>query len=349
MVDRKFYSLFFLDSDTERYIWASWLTFVLLSSAIGDSAILLSSLKYNAFKLHESIVVIIQHMAVGDLLITTTCVFPATVTLISQQWIFGTTFCYIKVYLGNVGWISTSCFICAMGFCKLVLLMSPKYSRNLTRRNAQMLCFGIWIISLPAAALAFLYFLYKLDFDFATCDELHYTFYSKNDIPEHSWRNYVQYLIMLIPVKTTFILLITILLFRQLLKARKLARRARKRARWQGIITVMLTALFHLVSYMPIIVREVAESHIREQYGLSEYVYLARISYTILYLNVVGNVFIYTLTVPSFRSFLKTTLQKFGGNLLKFNSPGPNSQETRVENHLSNTPTCLSSTRSTLA
>ena len=328
MADRKFYCLFFPGSDTERYVWASWLTLVLLSSTIGDTAILVSSLKYNAFKLHESIVVIIQHMAIGDLLITSTCVFPAAVTLVSRQWIFGTKFCYVKVYLGSVGWISTSCFICAMGMCKLVLLMSPKYSRNLNGRNAQMLCLGIWIFSLPAAALAFLYFVYKLDFDFATCDEHYYKFYSKNDIPENSWRKYLQYLIMFIPVKTTFIFLITILLFRQLLKARKLARRARKRARWQGLITVMLTAMFHLVSYIPIIVRETADSHIRDKYGLNTYVYLARISYTILYLNVVGNVFIYTFTVPSFRIFLKTTLQKLGENLLiKFNSSGPDCQD----------------------
>ena len=59
-----------IDNDTVRYSFAGWYVFVLLSSFIGDTTILVSSVKYRAIRLHKLIVVIIQHIAACDLLVT---------------------------------------------------------------------------------------------------------------------------------------------------------------------------------------------------------------------------------------------------------------------------------------
>ena len=59
---------FGIKNDTERYLWASWFVFVFLSSLLGDSLILIASIKYKAFNLHKMIVTFIQHIAVSDLL-----------------------------------------------------------------------------------------------------------------------------------------------------------------------------------------------------------------------------------------------------------------------------------------
>ena len=54
-------------SDAERYSWASYYIFVIVSSLIGDSIILYASNKRGAFHLNAFIVTIMQHIAVTDL------------------------------------------------------------------------------------------------------------------------------------------------------------------------------------------------------------------------------------------------------------------------------------------
>ena len=65
---------FGIKNDTERYLWAGWLAFVVVSSLLGDSLILIASIKYNAFNLHKMIVTFIQHIAVCDLLQSVGCI-----------------------------------------------------------------------------------------------------------------------------------------------------------------------------------------------------------------------------------------------------------------------------------
>ena len=47
-------------NDGLRHAWASYLIFIVVSSFIGDSTILIASIRYKAFKLHKLIVVVIQ-------------------------------------------------------------------------------------------------------------------------------------------------------------------------------------------------------------------------------------------------------------------------------------------------
>ena len=82
-------TLYGVETAAERYSWLGWLTFVLFTSLIGDTTILIASIKYNAFKLHDCMVVFIQHIAVGDLLITLFGVVPMIVVLIAKKWVFG--------------------------------------------------------------------------------------------------------------------------------------------------------------------------------------------------------------------------------------------------------------------
>ena len=70
-------ALFGFKSNTERYLWAGWLAFVVVLSLLGDSLILIASIKYKAFNLHKMIVTFIQHIAVNDLLSAIGSVAPA--------------------------------------------------------------------------------------------------------------------------------------------------------------------------------------------------------------------------------------------------------------------------------
>ena len=46
--------------DAARYTWAGYFLFVIISSLIGDTTILIASIRYKAFKLHKVTVTIIQ-------------------------------------------------------------------------------------------------------------------------------------------------------------------------------------------------------------------------------------------------------------------------------------------------
>ena len=80
---------FGIQNDALRYTWAAYNIFILLSSFIGDTTILVASIKYRALKVHKLIVVIVQQIAVCDLLMSAVFVFPRVVSLIVNKWVFG--------------------------------------------------------------------------------------------------------------------------------------------------------------------------------------------------------------------------------------------------------------------
>ena len=92
-------TLYGIKSGPVRYLWAGYLVFVLLSSLIGDTIILIASIRYRAFKLHKVIVVIIQHIAVCDLLVSVTFTTARTISLLVNTNVLGGALCYLSPYL----------------------------------------------------------------------------------------------------------------------------------------------------------------------------------------------------------------------------------------------------------
>ena len=90
-------------SDVERFIWAAWLFLIFSSSLIGDTIVLLASVKYGAFKIQVVIVTFIQHMAVCDLLISLVCILPHSISLVTKSWVFGSALCYLACYVQYYG------------------------------------------------------------------------------------------------------------------------------------------------------------------------------------------------------------------------------------------------------
>ena len=84
-----------IKSDAVKYAWEVFLIFVAISSLIGDSTILVASIKYKAIKLQKTIVVLIQHIAVSDLMVVLTAVIPKIVSIIAYKWVFGNLTCEV--------------------------------------------------------------------------------------------------------------------------------------------------------------------------------------------------------------------------------------------------------------
>ena len=166
-------TMFGMKNDSERYLWAGWLSFVFLSSLLGDSLILIASINYKAFNLHKMIVTFIQHIAVCDLLNTVGCTAPAVVSAISNT---VSPYRFIDLVRLFIGWstlATSSLFISALTLGKLLLLKYPLKLSSLLKRHAHKLCGGIWVVSIFIPALQLIFENDDIMFDYRTYNSLY--------------------------------------------------------------------------------------------------------------------------------------------------------------------------------
>ena len=106
---------------------------------------------------------------------------------------------------------------------------------------------------------------------------------------------------------TVIVVTTSVQLVKHLMYARRVAHRARGNLRWQGIATVVLTATVYCFSFFPKGVHMIIRPYVQSN---SYQVIASRVTETLMYFNVAANFFVYSLTVPSFRLFLKTRIKQ---------------------------------------
>ena len=298
------YVEFRMQSKTERYIWATYLIFVFLSSLIGDSLILYASTKKEAFKLNKFIVTILQHIAISDTLFAIFSVLPSAISLLADSWVLGDIMCYVRVYSGHFFFPSGMFFIATLTTSKLILLKYPLWAANLTKRMAH----GIFcVVSLIAFSFPIFFIQVKWDdikFDYRTytCDYMYSSEISMKLVPFFiSLNNFAPNIIIVTTTLPTLIYLI---------KARKSAKRVRGSVPRQGTVTVVLTALVCSMSNLPTIASHIWKASIQDGDDKIN-VYFSRAAKFLLVINIMSNFYIYTLTIRSFRKFLWTRFSLF--------------------------------------
>jgi hypothetical protein len=138
-------ALYDIENDVERFILLSWSIIVLLGSLIGDSVILIGTIKYKAIRQHKIIITVIQHMAVCDLLQTVFRIFPFTLAFITDHWVLGQLLCHVEE---NIGWIcggSTIFLTCSMTTFKLIIIKRPLRAGTWTSTLGHMICGAMWL------------------------------------------------------------------------------------------------------------------------------------------------------------------------------------------------------------
>ena len=295
-----------IKSDVPRYAWAGFLLFVTASSLIGDSIILIASFKYRAFKLHKVLVVIIQHIALCDLMVTTTNVLPKLVSLISRGWVFGNLLCNLAAYTSYFFEGTGLFLICNMTTTKVLLLKYPFRYRAISVKKIHMVCGACWLATLILIAIALIilaldgndiYFSYR-------------TYYCDFGFTAEIWK-WMKPLLAGIAVFIPNCLVVASTVY-LLAKAKEVAHRGRKSLKWQGIITTVLTAIFYGISVLPFVVYAVGEQIVPDD-GESTSFYRTsfyRIAESSLYLNTISNFYIYSLSVQSFRDFIRSRIQQ---------------------------------------
>ena len=299
MISSNNYTVFEIHSTAERYSWAAYHLFVLLSSLIGDTLILYATFQKDAYKLHTFLVTVIQYIAVSDLAYAMTGVLPGSLALIANTWVLGDTMCYVVVYGRYLSYLSGMCLIAVLTTSKLLLLNNPTLSTHMTKRTAHLVC-TLALIPSFTAVISMLA-LYQDDVEFE------YKIYACNyKFRAEIWQN------LLLPIFSVFTMFIpnivivatTIPTLKYLYTATRSARRAGGSVPWQGTLTVALTAVVYCISTLPFgicISFFMVETDIK---GPTFRFHFYRISFFGLMINIMANFYIYALTIKSFRRFL---------------------------------------------
>ena len=286
-------------SDTERHIWIVYLTTVLVSTLLGNTIILIASIRYNAFKLNKFIVVIIKHMAVCDLVASIAFTFPTITSMIAHKWVLGQFCMYAERFTVHLSFPLTNVLICVLAGSKVLLLQFPLRTRAWSERSAHLVCVSCWTATVLYSAAKLVHYQNKVYFNYATYD-IDYKDEETDKVFSIAIDSVYCVLIMIVMITTVFTL-------KYLFEAREVARRAKSAGsvRWHGILTVVLTSGVFCVSTIPWTVHRITEQFVaaRPQMMLF-HTKLKRAAEYLPMLGVTSNFYIYCVTVPSFRQFL---------------------------------------------
>ena len=298
-----------IQSQGERYFWITYLIIVVISSLVGDTIILFASIKHNAIKLNKIIVVVMQHIAVCDLLSSAAYVLPTTISLISERWVLGDVLAHVSLYVEVVTFQAANILICLLSTSKVLLLRYPLHTRRWTKNGAHKVCGMIWVFVHFYPVLRFLLDVDGLVFSHTTYN-INFGLSSKSSSAVKVIAILTTLLTLDIPTIVVVLAVFSTLIF--IYKSRNISSRCRGRRRWQGIVTVVVTATVYCISVVPSsIVTLVSMSD-------SQKLHFIRVAEFLIALNVMANFYIYSLTIPSFRNFLQAKALEVSGSISQF-------------------------------
>ena len=278
---------------------------ILFLTVIGDTVILLATIRYKAIRLHRVTVVIIQHIAVCDLLLILLKVFPAIVTSIADRWVFGEFLGHLQSFLYPMISGMILLLTCTMSATKLLMLKYPFRSRTWSTRRGHFICFAVWLfqllVELPLMYAKLHYWKDTLYYDFSYFSSSYD--HRSSEIPAGMAMYFGIYLTIFPSVLFLATLIASILI---LVRAKKAAGRHAESLRWEGISTVLATVVVFYIPYLPMYFMFTFHD-VYEKLAIS--VTYIRIFSSLSIINIPANFFIYCCTVSSFRAFLSTKIR----------------------------------------
>ena len=334
-----------IESTAEKFLLVAYLLAVLLSSLIGDSIILVASTFYKALKLRDCIIALMQNIAVCDLLLSLFLVLPTIVSLIAGKSaigdIHGFQFFIYLVYFSSLK--SSNVLLCLLTTCKLSLLKFPLRTKSWNKEGIHVVCLIVWTVTITNTIVMVTCFDYKFHFSFVP-----YTIIMDLNpgLPEQYF-NATDIIFNVVP--TLVVTLTTIIILHHLHTSRRMSRRSGGSLRWQGMATVTATASVFVLAILPN-----SALHLFFFAGVKVFssadgrsnVMLSRCTYFVTFLNIMSNFYIYSLTVPSFRTFLREKANLMGRKLASVFSATENGgyDENEHQAQLSTNPVSVQTT-----
>ena len=296
-------TLFGIQNKAERFVFGGWFVFIITCSLLGDTTILVASIRYKAFKLQKIVVACIQHIAVCDLLVTISAIIPTLISIIKDSKGNNRLLHIMSFFVTYYVYSVSIHLVSVMTLGKLLCLKYPFRAGTWTTARIHKFCAGIWITALSVPVIHIL-----IDKEDIVFDCRAYTY--AHSYTSSIWKILLPIIsIFLLVTQNVIIVVSTVLLLKE---ARIVVTDTRESLRWQGIMTVVLTAIVNMIAFLPLAVYSIAEPFIDKDPSVPGPFYkeFNRFSSAVLGLNVLANFFVYGLTVTSFRNFLKSKFKQ---------------------------------------
>ena len=321
-------TLYGIHDKAARDLLSLYSSTIFLSSLIGDVLILIGTLRYNAIKLHKVMVVIMQYIALTDLMFVIFRALPGSVSLVAERWIFGDFLCYAGYALTCAAGGLTCLLISTLTLTKLLIVKFPLRAISISTRVAHVTTLSLGLYCLTAPVLEIIvdkksvYFNY-IDYNCDVGLSRHYTAGSV----------ICTVLVGLSGLLATIVTVVSSVMLVDV--ARKMTERGPGQLQWQGLITVLLTVAVYSIATLPGTIYFIGSGLVSEsQVELFKFwnIYLYRFSTNMIFLNFISNFYIYTLTLTSFREFLRARVKFLLSSLLRYCSLTGSTDERVGEN-----------------
>ena len=265
-----------------------------MCALVGDTLILVAATHKDAFKVKKFIVVVIQHIAV----------LPASISLVSNEWEFGDTLCFVRGYTSyGLFYIAGSYLTMVLTVSKLLFLKCALRASHWSTTRAHLACSFTWVYAVIAPTLIWGIYGFDPRFD--------YRFYNCVIIEEPNSNTKIIFISSFIcnVVIQALIVTATFPTLNYLAKARRSARQVKGTVPWQGAVTVSLTSIVACVSTAPLTVYTIIKPFLDKDYRPLIDLYLCRMGVFIMTFGIMSNFYIYAMSMKSFRKFLIAKLQ----------------------------------------
>ena len=236
-------------SVTERVIYVSLHIISLIASLVGDSAILIGTIKYRAIKQHKVIVAIIQHLAVLDILASVFYVLPKSVTLITDRWELGAITCYVYFHFWSFYSSSTFLLTWALPIVKLIIVKYPLRAVSWSSVIGCKICAALYIFSFILISPMAVFDIFFASGDSIYFDNVSYlcvTLYNPKVVNISGFVMIVVTVVSISLCSTMIAASVALLVI-----AYRSASRLRESLNWEGVATIVVTVVVFTFSYMP--------------------------------------------------------------------------------------------------
>ena len=296
------YTQYGIHEETERLVLTTYSATVFTSSLIGDVLILIGSLRYNAIKLHRLLVLIIQYIALADLLLTVFRTLPTAVSLAANRWMFGELFCRVGYFVYATVGGTLTLLITSLSFTKLLIVWYPLRAICFPNKIAHLatLFFFAYVFVLVALAnvscvddIYFSYSIYDCEMD-------------RSQSRDSGWTVKISFMMAGLTL-TICIAVLAVSCVMLIVIAKRITDRGPDGLQWQGIITVVVTVAVFVVGILPMAVYFLVSTIVALPWEWEFYFW--RVAYSMTGLIMLSNFYIYAFTISSFRQFLKSRIK----------------------------------------
>ena len=279
-------------SDVERFFIGLWCVASITFATLGNSMVLVSSIKYNAIKLDNISIALIQNIAFADIGYSL-YVITVLISVIENKWILGDILCTVTNYMHLFFGVSEIYLICAFNVSKLHCLLFPLQARHRSTRTGRVIALAMWCV-MPLFHIIPTQLIYRTEtfrLTYFRCEG----YFTGTGMLAKIFPFLCVVFFILLPMLVVLIAIIWLLQY---------VRRVQGLQK-QSVITLLLISLCYFTSYLPYggyFVIRTFFPRVASLYSVRFHYY--RFALYMCYLNFSANPIIYLVSVKSYKEFL---------------------------------------------